>query len=182
MCNLQREEGRPGRFAVCGFFIRPRGQRALAEARRSWLNSWVGKSRRALAYGGGLVSNSLAASRERLEIGGWRLDVEEPADFTLLCLSSSSSSSTSTRRLQCDDAASHCGSVAQYLQWPHRTRRFVPWSRRDAALCVLQRRHACGVDVVVVGKSAAGGKWCVDVVGQGHARRVVSEQKHMASR
>lgn len=75
--------------------------------------------------------------REPREIGDWRLDVEELADFTLLCLSSPSSSSTSTRRLQCDDTATRCDSVAQYLQWPHRTRRFVPWSRRHAALCVL---------------------------------------------
>ena len=92
-----------------------------------------------------MVSNRLAASRE---IGDWRLDVEGPGDFTLSS-STSSSWSTSARRLQCDDATfgwhSTCSGNIEHGDLCH---------GRDGTLhcACYERRHTCGVDVVV-GKS-----------------------------
>lgn len=135
--------------------------------------------------------------REPREIGDWRLDVEEPTSppfvvvlvlvvvlflvVVLVLVHIHIHPPPAVRR--------GCIRVAQYLQWQHRTRRFVPWSRRDAALCVLQEapcmwgRCCCLQECVVGGKSVllVGRRccWWQEGVGHGHARRSVSEQKHM---
>lgn len=150
MCYWRQEEGRPERFAVCGFFMRTRGQRARArrsqEKLAGWLNCWVGKSRRALVWS---ATGLPRAERD------WSLEIGRGgADFTL---SKSMSSSSSSRSPAACSATTLHPTVTQYLQWQHRTRRFVQWSRRDAALCVLQEapyvwgRCCCWQRVLLLG-------------------------------
>ena len=125
MIVVQQEEGRPERFAVCGFFIRPRGQRAR-RSQEKLAQQGVGKSRRhywlACLYGGRLVSSPAVLPRE-IGCGGGNahsrlhlVRVRQPPAVRRCCV--------------------HCGCVAQVPA--EATRRFVQWSRRDAALCVLQ--------------------------------------------
>ena len=121
--------------------------RALAEARRSWL---AGSTARWGNLGGHWrvqlwrtfgqqQASRLAVSRERLETGDWTWSGR--ADFTLSASTSTSTSSpTSCLALihRPSSVRRGCTQVAQYLQRQHRARRFVLWSRREGALCVLQ--------------------------------------------
>jgi hypothetical protein len=142
----QQEEGSLERFAVCGFFIRPRGQRARRSQEK--LAQGCGEiSEGILAcyyYGGRLVSNSLAVLPREIGRGG---DNAQPTSPRLVHPRPPAACSATTLHPLWRGGTSTCSGNGDLCHGQDGT----------LHLACYKQHHACGADVVV-GKSAVGGK------------------------